>query len=195
MHFTHDMNDCVEYVPLDDQFTISTANGVTAVEGYGTVILNCPDNVGRTTVRIMPVFYIPDLTSRLLSMGEFLRGGLTVRGDSRHIALHQKSGKIFLVFYPRHADDTIYCVKSLPSLEVMFISPTVYKVDYGIMHRRFAHPSRDVLRHARDHTLRFPTIEFPSEDPVCRGCAEGKMPQRPFPSSSKRASKPFERIH
>ena len=71
MHFTHDMNDFVEYVPLDDQFTISTANGVTAVEGYGTVILNCPDNVGRTTVRITPVFYIPDLTLRLLSMGEF----------------------------------------------------------------------------------------------------------------------------
>ncbi|KAJ3016243.1 hypothetical protein NUW54_g845 [Trametes sanguinea] len=63
------------------------------------------------------------------------------------------------------------------------------------MHRRLGHPSKDVLRHAREHVADFPTIEFPKEEPLCRGCAEGKMPLRSFPPSTRRASQPFELIH
>ena len=75
LHFTHDINDFIEYSPLKEELTVVTANGRTRATGVGTVLLNC----GTQRVRISPVYYIPELTSRLLSMGEFLREGLTVK--------------------------------------------------------------------------------------------------------------------
>lgn len=102
MHFTYSLDDFMEYTQLEEPIPVSTANSSTMVMGFGTIILNCPDATGQSTVRITPVFYIPDLTSRLLSLGEFLRNGLSVRGDSQHISLHFRSGKIFMVFYPQY---------------------------------------------------------------------------------------------
>ena len=138
---------------------------------------------------------MPELTSRLLSMGEFLRDGLEVRGSSSRIALHKPDGRLFLTFYPREKDDTIFCVKSADSAQALSVNTLVSRVNYDTMHRRLAHPSRDVLTHARDHTNGFPQIIFPRDVPVCRSCAEGKMPLRPFRPSAKRASRPFQIIH
>ena len=61
------------------------------------------------------------------------------------------------------------------------------------------HPSRDVLCQATRHTKNFPKeIQFPvgpSNQPISRGCAEGKMHLQPFVDSVSRASRSFELIH
>jgi hypothetical protein len=72
---------------------------------------------------------------------------------------------------------------------------SVYKEDYNLLHRRFGHPSKGVLRHAKENTTSFPSIDFPVNDPICPGCTKGKMTQRSFPPSSSRSSAPFQRIH
>ena len=197
LHFTNDIRDFVQYTPLKEEIIVTTANGRTKASGVGTVILFCKAAHGRAraSVRIAPVYYMPELTSRLLSMGEFLRDGLEVRGSSSCIALHKPDGRLFLTFYPREKDDTIFCVKSADSAQALSANTLVSRVNYDTMHRRLAHPSRDVLTHARDHTNGFPQIIFPRDVPVCRGCAEGKMPLRPFRPSAKRASRPFQIIH
>ena len=196
LHFTNDMDDYIEYAPLSEDIVVHTANGVAFVKGSGTVLLNCPlPSGGHTTVRIAPVYFMPDLSIRLLSMGEFLQKGMRVSGNAEKVSILQKSGKPFLVFHPRTPNDTVYCVESLHARDAMSIFLTVCNLDYQTMHRRLGHPSKDVLRHAREHTADFPTIEFPKEEPLCRGCAEGKMPLRSFPPSVRRASRPFELIH
>ncbi|EPQ49871.1 hypothetical protein GLOTRDRAFT_11489, partial [Gloeophyllum trabeum ATCC 11539] len=64
------------------------------------------------------------------------------------------------------------------------------------MHDCMGHPSKQVLRQAREHTKGFPTnLEFPSEDPVCPGCAEGKMPNKAFLPSTLWAKELLEFIH
>ena len=80
LHFTNSLADFVEYYPLNEEIIVSTANGHSAAEGSGTVILHCEtaQDGARAAVRIAPVYYMPELTSRLLSMGEFLLDGLTV---------------------------------------------------------------------------------------------------------------------
>jgi hypothetical protein len=61
---------------------------------------------------------------------------------------------------------------------------SVTTVVYDIMHRCFAHPSKDVLRHASGNTQNFPSnMSFPSNNPVCQGCAEEKMTRSSFPPS------------
>ena len=108
MHFTGNMDDFIEYTPLDKVIPISTATNIAIVEGQGTVILNCPlETGGHSTVRIAPVYYIADLSSRLLSLGEFLHNNYTVRGNDRLISIHGKSGKPLLVFHPRCSREAI----------------------------------------------------------------------------------------
>ncbi|KAJ2983865.1 hypothetical protein NUW54_g10588 [Trametes sanguinea] len=52
-HFTFDLDDFVEYEPLQKEMLVGTANGVAVAKGSGTVMLNCPLNPGEhTTVRI-----------------------------------------------------------------------------------------------------------------------------------------------
>ena len=63
------------------------------------------------------------------------------------------------------------------------------------MHKRMAHPSIEVLQKARKHLKGFPEIEFPKEEHLCPGCAQGKMTNRSFPPSTRRASLPFQLIH
>lgn len=191
LHFTHDINDFIEYGPLREEMTVVTANGRTHATGAGTVLLNC----GTERVCISPVYYIPELTSRLLSMGEFLREGLIVKGSATHVTLIKPDGHSFLTFYPRGKDDTIFCVKSDDYAQALLGNALIFSVDYETMHKRFAHPSRDVLAHARDHTVDFPDMEIPAHTPICRGCAEGKMPLRPFRPNAKRATRPGQTIH
>jgi hypothetical protein len=78
----------------------------------------------------------------------------------------------------------------------MLALSSVFTVDYDIMHRCFAHPSKDVLQHASGNTQNFPSnMSFSSIDPVCQGCAKGKMARSSFPLSSGCSKAPFDKIH
>ena len=69
-------------------------------------------------------------------------------------------------------------------------------MDYDLWHKRFGHLSKQVLKEAQGHVKNFPKdLVFPKKDPICRGCAEGKMHLHSFPESQSRASRPFERIY
>ncbi len=166
-----------------------TANSHTNIVGKGTVILTVADR----TVRINPVYYIPDLSSRLLSLGQFLKSGLHSRGSAREITIYEEH-RIFLNFIPRHDDDSIYVIWSTVGAAVNAHIKTIYSIDFEVMHRRMAHPSKDVMQKARKHVKDFPDIEIP-EKHICSGCAQGKMPNKAFPPSFERASAPFELIH
>jgi hypothetical protein len=73
---------------------------------------------------------------------------------------------------------------------------SVTTVDYNIMHRCFAHPSKDVLRHASGNTQNFPSnMSFPSIYPVCQSCAEGKMTRSSYSPSPRHFMASFDKIH
>ena len=72
--FTNDLNDFSEYKELNEIFEARTANkGVSlAIKGRGTVFLeHLIDESGDVVnVRRSLVLYIPELSTRLLSLGE-----------------------------------------------------------------------------------------------------------------------------
>jgi hypothetical protein len=72
---------------------------------------------------------------------------------------------------------------------------TIYGINYDTLHRQLVHPSKEVLQKARKHIKDFPEIKFPTEEHPCQGCVQGKMTNRSFPPSTRRASEPFELIH
>jgi hypothetical protein len=166
LHFTGDMNDFIEFSPLKEPISVNTANGTVQVEGSGTVLINCSKQKG-SVVRLSPVYYLPSATSRLLSMGEFMRNGYSVDANKHRIILKDKSDATYMVFYPRRPGDTIFAVSPLDVDTALEADTSKSKVDYKTMHRRLAHPSRTVLEKATKHTLQFPTIDFPKKDSIC----------------------------
>ena len=76
---------------------------------------------------------------------------------------------------PRHQGDWLFWLKPLTHSPKML--NLVFKEDYELMHHRMGHPSKEVLRCALQNTKGFPNIKFPWSDPICPGCAQGKMPQ------------------
>ena len=192
-HFTYDINDFVEYKPITPM-PLLTANGKAEAIGQGTVILVLNDRA----IRINGVLYVPDLTTRLLSLGQFHKSGLHSRGSDRQISLYDvNTKKEFVTFYPRNNQSTLYEIWAQRENPNSKYLKTIYKIDFETMHKCLAQPSDDVLRKAPDNTKGFPDIDYSrlSRSPTCPGCAQGKMTQKPFPTSDKRASEPFELIH
>ena len=81
-HFTFDINNYVDY-ETTAEVLVRTANSFTKIVGKGTVIIT----VDGKTVRINPVYHIPDLNCCLLSLGQFLRSRLFSRGSAHETSL------------------------------------------------------------------------------------------------------------
>ena len=172
-----------------------TANGVAEIAGIGTILLWCLDSTGdELVVKLTQVLYMPSTTACLISMSELLLHDYKVTGDKSGISLTGKSNHLWFRPDPEDECGVIFGIRSIPTIRSNFIA-SMSKVDYDIMHQRFGHPSKDVLRRVQKHTLHFPEIHFPSEDCVCPGCALGKMPNQAFPENERCASKPFELVH
>ena len=173
----------------DSLYTRNT-DGITFMTGEGTVFLTLESG---KTIRLKNVALVPNLTNKLVSMGALLREGMEARASTASISFYQ-ANKLVVTFQPRNVGDTIYVIFTQPLLARNTIT-AFEAVDYDTLHRRLGHPSRDVLRHARKHTDKCPHVEFPKEDSICRGCAEGKMPSQSYPLDLRQASKPFELVH
>jgi hypothetical protein len=154
-HFTYDKSYFINFKPAtgSNRIAVRTAAPMIYVEGHGTVLLKHIINHTLVTTRVHPVLYIPQMSTRLLSMGEFLQEGMRALGTARSIIMLNKT-RPFFQCKPIVPGQTLYWLEaSSMQVEAQFIeSPLILKVDYDLMHRRLGHPSKDVLRHAKDHT-------------------------------------------
>ena len=163
MHFTNDINDFVDY-QTTTPIKVVTANGPTQVKGKGAVILV----INQKAVRIEPVYHIPDLTTKLISLGQLLQSRLYTRGSACSLSVEDGS-EIFLTFYPSEMNLNLYFVWALIYKEEALANTVqcIYAVDFEVMHRRLAHPSKEVLQKAQKHVKEFPKISFPEGAHVC----------------------------
>jgi len=83
-HFTNKISDFIDYTPIaeSDRMPVRTVAHTIYVEGTGTVLLKHYITNKLVTTRVSPVFYIPSMSTRLLSMGVFLQQGLRVNTPS-----------------------------------------------------------------------------------------------------------------
>ena len=190
MHFTYSIDDFADFHYYKSRRPLHTADGITYMTGEGTVLV--PLETG-STLKLTSVALVPNLTNKLISLGALLQDGLEARASTTDISFF-RNDKLVVAFKPRNLGDTIYVTYSQPKSTRTLVT-ALEAVDYDTLHRRFAHPSRDVLKHARKHTEKCPPVEFPKKDSICRGCAEGKMPSQSHPLDTRRATRPFEIIH
>jgi hypothetical protein len=135
-----------------------------------------------------------------MSVGHLLNNGLKLEGSSSSLEFSARTSLTkwpLLKLKPYSLGQNIYWLgATLTSRHAILAMSLVTTVDYNIMHRHFAHFSKDVLQHASGNTQNFPSnISFPSIDPVFQGCAEEKMTRSSFPLSPQHSEAPFDKVH
>jgi hypothetical protein len=151
--FTSEISDFSTYEKITNGPQVQTADKKTIIHivEKETVFITHEvetDN-GKKTTRSgasHPVYHIPGLSARLLSVRLLLAGGLSLRGDKTKINFYS-GHSIVMILKPHMVGQTIYWLNAWhTSAGHLAASSTVYKVDYDLMHHRFGHPSKDILR-------------------------------------------------
>ena len=88
LNFTHERSDLSEFQEVhDDDFNVQTAtkSPPLAVKGVGCMFLTTSATSGtrsKKLIHLYPVFYVPGINHRFLSVGTLLNQGLMLRGSS-----------------------------------------------------------------------------------------------------------------
>jgi len=134
------------------------------------------DKGSKTTnvMRLHLVYYLPSLTTQLLSMGQILQGNTRLQGDTKSLVFLKESDQKLLEAFPLLPKQTIYWANSKVIPDKDLIKHTsMYADDFDLWHQRLGHPSDQVLdRFQKDHEFSF---KKPVQIPLCKGCAKGKM--------------------
>ena len=88
------------------------------------------------------------------------------------ITVTYSDGDIQAPFTTSFLGQNMYTLKVLP-----IHSRALGTIDYQTIHRRLGHPSKEVVRQAKQHTSGLPDFTIPENTTVYPGCAKGKQPQ------------------
>jgi len=128
-------------------------------------------------------------------MGVFLQQGLHVLGNLQHINLLDNL-KTIVQCKPLVPGQLLYWLDASTFDLLELNASLIYNVDYDLMHHHLSHPSKEVLRCAKDHTNSFPKgISIPTTLGLCPDCVQGKMPATSHHPSDTRAKAHLEQIH
>jgi hypothetical protein len=159
LQFTHDFNDFIEYETAKpaDRMPVRTALDIVHVEGKGAVLIEHKVNNKLVQTHLYPVHYIPKISTHLISMGQFLNDGLSIKGGACHISLYDKM-RSMLTCKPIGFSQNVYWLDaSVTDVQAKAsIFNTIDLADYDLLHRRLGHPSKDVLSNAKSKTKGFP---------------------------------------
>jgi hypothetical protein len=200
MHFTNDINDFSYYEPMKTKQIVQTAakDKSLQIAGMGVVTVDYfIDKDGkrvRKTKLIKPVFYMPEMDTRLLSLGVFLLEGYSVNSRYNNIIITKGSSELIFRPHPRAPPTIFWFTCTIRHDQVHGVIKTP---DYYIWHKRLGHPGDDPLRNAGKTLEGFPvSLEIPkTKTHTCEGCAKGKMPNQSYPRSDSRALNAFGLIH
>ena len=102
-HYTFEIGDFDwhNYLPKNKHVLVATANDITYVKAIGQVTIRHVNSSGQQCSTIVEnVNYIPSLTARLLSLGQFLKDGYIVNSDDKSIVLTKNKIEA-MCFLPR----------------------------------------------------------------------------------------------
>ena len=113
LHYTGDINDFVEYAPLEKPIKAATATTTsTDIIGVGTVLMTIEGS--EHMIHVAPVYFVPDLSSHLLSLGS----------SSDVLVLPRKETTSILLCYRMDKNSSpsiqeIYTQRSTPSTPIL----------------------------------------------------------------------------
>ena len=196
----HICNDKSKFVTLDEgnHGDLVVANGTkTKILGLGTVHERVLLPSGQVRdLQVVDVLYVPTVAKNLMSIPKIQKSNkFQVVFDGSRINVFTKKSK--QVVATADFADGIYWLRVCPQ-EAKSAMLVAGSKSVSILHERMGHASTPVLRQLLDKSM-VKDADLASSSPgvpVCHGCQQGKMVQKPFKSNSdKRKYGAFELIH
>jgi hypothetical protein len=173
-------------------------NALLAIKGKGTVLIQHKIHDSRTgtckmsITSLEPVFFVPGMNDQLMSSRQLLQTGLQSKSDRNGTVFKDESG---LPILSAHVKSILQPTVQIVSTRIVHLLPeskVAQRPDYHLWHQRFCHPSNRILSHVEDTCIDGPKVTPPLKTPVCPGCAQGKMHQKPFSENPKCATEVIE---
>jgi hypothetical protein len=164
-HFTSEISDFASYevLPQDNATIIQTASKsgmISKIRKGAVFIKHAVEEDGAILEHrtcIYPVYHVPKISTRLLSIGTLLLGyNNTISGDSKWIHIISPMGKTILSCGKAFSEDMVYWPYTHIIKPGSVNITTVYIADDQIWHKRLGHLSKEALSKMPKNTVGFP---------------------------------------
>ncbi|GJT06761.1 ribonuclease H-like domain, reverse transcriptase, RNA-dependent DNA polymerase [Tanacetum coccineum] len=151
------------------------------IKGKGSILIECDDEKQRI---ISHVYYIPNLKSNLLSLGQFTEIGCKVVMEDDELRLYDMDNKIFMKVARQR--NRLYKANLRIGTPVCLLANL--KDDTWLWHARLGHLNFESLKSMaqRDLVHGIPAIKHTTQ--ICDVCLIGKHSRAPFPKRAKAGS-------
>ncbi|KAI3522492.1 hypothetical protein L1887_00319 [Cichorium endivia] len=159
------------------------------IEGKGSIIFQCKNGEQR---RLQEVYYIPDLCSNIISLGQLSESGDEIKIREPFLWVHDRAGRLLMKV--QKSPNRLYKIELEEVSHKCLIAET--KDPSWLWHKRLGHVNFTSLKLMSEKGLieGIPKMVIPSKP--CEGCLIGKQTRHPFPSSTSfRAKKRLELVH
>ena len=163
--------------------------------GPGKIIINqCIK--GSEPLVLKEVWYAPHAGHRLLSVPTLTSQGYKCIISDQESSIWDTNENLVIRVCASSPNNNLHWFPSESMTPTRGLVNSLVKEDsYELWHQRFGHLSKNALRQAPFHVTGLPTVNAPATSSPCKGCALGKMHDRFYPVSGKRATHPLGLVH
>lgn len=159
------------------------------IEGKGMIQFQCKNGEQR---QLKEVYYIPDLCSNIISLGQLSEGGDEITIREPYLWVRDKAGRLLMKV--QRSQNRLYKIE-LEEINSLCLVAELSNPTW-LWHTRMGHVNFGALKEMSDKGIVEGLSKIVVPTQPCEGCLMGKQTRKPFPShSSFRAKKKLELIH
>lgn len=159
------------------------------IRGRGSILFMSKSGDKRV---IADVYYLPELKSNIISLGQATESGCDVRMREDYLTLHDKNGS--LIVRAKRSPNRLY--KVLMKIVDTKCLQILTQNNSTKWHARLGHIGGDSMKAMVNKELVIGIPKFSVEKETCSSCLLGKQARRSFPQSTTyRAEKVLELVH
>ncbi|KAI3779099.1 hypothetical protein L2E82_08597 [Cichorium intybus] len=179
----HDLNQTVHgYVKFGNESKVK-------IEGKGSVVFQCKNGEHR---KLNEVYYIPDLCSNIISLGQLAEGGDEITIKDPFLWVRDVTRKLLMKV--RRSPNRLYKIE-LEEVNSMCLTARIRDPTW-LWHMRMGHINFNSIKYMEEKKLVEGMPKLNIHQQPCEGCLVGKQTRSPFPTHTNyRLKKKLELIH
>ena len=163
--------------------------------GPGKIIIN-QRLMGSEPLVLKEVWYAPHAGHQLPSVPTLTSQGYKCIISDQESSIWDTNGNLVIWACASSPNNNLHWFPSESMTPIRgLVNSLVKENSYKFWHQHFGHIAKNALCQAPFHVTGLPTVVAPINTFPCKGCALGKMHDRSYPASGKRATCPLGLVH